>query len=271
MLAGAAAGRRSFLGMARNLRAYGDPTGSSGFARIRPAVARALAGTRREIWDLFRHFWPAWWKGCCRAGKRGDPRGTGAADAAGRGERRRAVSQPVRAAACVVRSRRRCAATTGAAHLRRCRGGLRARYRRGTSAATSRSSGTVTVPVLVPVIQGRYFARRGPGGDPVLLGPCARGRGTGWSRGRSPCWPRRASSLFGNLLSPSLLLEPARAWASSRWPERSRYRSAAACSWHSWISHKPARSGGAAPWLLPLFTASGIAAAATARRSQRLA
>jgi hypothetical protein len=37
------------------------------------------------------------------------------------------------------------------------------------------------------------------------------------------------------------------------------------------ISHKPASIRAVLPWLLPLFTASGIAAAATARRSQRLA
>jgi 4-amino-4-deoxy-L-arabinose transferase-like glycosyltransferase len=54
----------------RNLRVYGDLTGSRGFDRIAnlPLPAFSVQGLAAAVWDLWRHFWYVWWKGATASG-----------------------------------------------------------------------------------------------------------------------------------------------------------------------------------------------------------
>jgi len=276
MLAGVAAAAPVVPWMARNLRVYGDLTGSSGFARISPLQLPAFSwqGLLGAIWDLFRHFWFVWWKGAVASGNAV----TLAAQALltllvvvsvaglyrslwGRGMRRPISDDaaPRRQVLLIF------AAAVAAYGLVIVLGYFGSNF--------PLFGNRVLVPVLVPVIQGRYFL---PVVVPAVILFCW-GLAHVWQGDRlvkgsiALLAALSLLSLFGNLLPYHYYWSPLAARGelpmagTVALPGRGRMLVA------QLISHKPASIRAVLPWLLPLFTASGIAAAATARRSQRLA
>lgn len=275
-LAGVAAAAPVIPWMARNLRVYGDLTGSGGFDRISPLELPAFSwqGLLGAIWDLFRHFWFVWWKGAVASGNAV----TLAAQALltllvvvsvaglyrslrGRGLRRAPADDdaPRRQVLLIV-----AAAVAGYGLV------IVLGY---FGSNLPLFGGRVLVPVVAPVIQGRYFL---PVMVPAVIlfcwGLANAWQGDGLVKGSIVLLAALSLlSLFGNLLPYHYYWSPLAAQGALPVGESFVLAEQGRIVVAQLMADKPASIRAVLPWLLPVFTASGAAAVATARRSEQLA